>query len=272
MVKKPLWMTIYFLSVCSFLLLALGCAWAINDILQPAAAENVKAASKQKETISVPSGGLLLGLGDSLTRGIGDPGGQGYFGIVKTQLTLREKEPVSSVDLAVSGLTSDELRNQIKQPHVQNLIKSAKWIVMTIGSNDLFQSSGSLKKIDIEAAEKSRLNYQQNLTDILMEIRSYNPKATVFVFGIYNPFGDLPEANLASRLVTAWNSTISQTALRFDHVIVIPTFDLFALNPRKYLYSDHFHPNHLGYERMAERLWQVIQDQPEEWTVDGKTK
>jgi lysophospholipase L1-like esterase len=272
MVKKSLWNTIYFLSVCSFLFLALGCAWGIRDILQPSGSESVKASSRPNETLPVPAGGLLLGLGDSLTRGIGDPGGQGYFGIVKTQLTLREKEPMSSVNLAVSGLTSDELRRQIKQPHIQNLLKNAKWIVMTIGSNDLFQSSGSLKKIDVAAAEKSRLQYQQNLTDILTEIRTCNPKATVYLFGIYNPFGDLPEANLASRLVTAWNNTISQTAVQFDRVIVIPTFDLFAMDPGKYLYSDHFHPNHLGYERMVERLWQVIQDPPKEETTDGQTK
>nr|WP_232345544.1 GDSL-type esterase/lipase family protein [Paenactinomyces guangxiensis] len=205
---------------------------------------------------------MLVGLGDSLTRGVGDFSGQGYFGMVKKELQKDEINQFSAVNLAISGQTSSQLVNQVKQDRVKELVKSAKWITMTIGGNDLFRGSGGLDKIDEKAAAKSRLVYEQNLNTILTEMRKQNPEATIFMFGLYNPFGDLAEEKKSSRLVSEWNQTIHNVSANFDRVVIVPTFDLFQLNPRHYLYSDHFHPNQQGYERMAERLLQVIKDQP----------
>jgi lysophospholipase L1-like esterase len=41
-------------------------------------------------------------------------------------------------------------------------------------------------------------------------------------------------------------------------MVLVPTYDLFELNANKYLYSDHFHPNQDGYERIAERIVQIM--------------
>jgi lysophospholipase L1-like esterase len=267
--KKAQWMILYILSFCSFLLFACGCVLAVTDLLGDAGTK-----VEPKPTLklaSVQRGGMLLGLGDSLTRGIGDTNGQGYFGLIKNELAKKHPASLSAANLSVSGLTSDQLLTQVRKPQTQNLIKQAQWIVITIGGNDLFRGSGSLKTIDVEAAKKSQIRYKKNLDTILSQIKKANPNAYVFLFGLYNPFGDLPEEKTATALVTAWNETMIQTAAQYDRVVVIPTFDLFALDPKKYLYSDHFHPNQIGYKRMADRLWQVIQDQPGEGkNTDGK--
>jgi lysophospholipase L1-like esterase len=207
---------------------------------------------------------MLIGLGDSLTRGIGDASGQGYFGMVKKALQEKNTSDFSAVNLAVSGSTSPELVKQVQQERVQELLKKANWVTITIGGNDLFRGSGRLEKIDEKAAEKARLTYAENLSQILTTIQQQNKEATIFIFGLYNPFGDLPEERRSSRLVAEWNETTHKVAARFDRVVVVPTFDLFQLQPSQYLYDDHFHPNQLGYERMAQRLLQVINDKPKE--------
>jgi lysophospholipase L1-like esterase len=110
----------------------------------------------------------------------------------------------------------------------------------------------------LNGAEKSRLAFERNLIIILEELRKQNPTATIYLFGLYNPFGDLPEGPEAARLIGEWNATMTDVAARFNKVVVVPTSDLFQLNPRAYLYSDHFHPNARGYALMAERLMQLM--------------
>ena len=44
----------------------------------------------------------------------------------------------------------------------------------------------------------------------------------------------------------------------YPNITVIPTYDLFLNHEEKFLYNDHFHPNQAGYERIAERIIQVL--------------
>jgi lysophospholipase L1-like esterase len=251
------------LSIFTFILLASGFVLAVSDLLRPAGSKTAPKSAPRLATAR-DGGGMLIGLGDSLTRGIGDPEGQGYFGLVKERLMKNHSGSFSAVNLAVSGQTSTDLIRQVREKRVQSLVKNADRIVMTIGGNDLFRSSGRLAKIDEKSAEEARRRYRENLSAILSELRKANPHATIYLFGLYNPFGDMAEARRSSRLVAEWNETMQSVAAEHDRVVIVPTFDLFQLSPRKYLYNDHFHPNRTGYERMADRLLQVIGDQPGE--------
>lgn len=254
-VKKHLLHLIHVTSICSFFLFAIGFLLALSDHFSP---PTNPLASKSASTVPAsPSGGMLVGLGDSLTRGIGDPEGQGYFGIAKKELQ-KENPKISAINLGISGQTSNDLVKQMNQRQVRETVKKADWITITIGGNDLFRSSGRLAKIDKRAAEKSRLRYEQNLNSILSSIQKENPKATIFLFGLYNPFGDLPVNEQSSKMIAEWNQTLNQVSLNYQRVIVIHTYDLFQLEPTRYLYQDHFHPNRNGYQRMAERLLQHI--------------
>lgn len=260
--KRTLRAFIHIASVLSFLLLAFGFMLAVQEVIRPQ--KSPDPAKSKPKLASIQTGKMLVGLGDSLTRGVGDSSGQGYFGMVKKNLQKEAGPSFSAINLAISGQTSSQLVNQVKQNRVKEIVKSADWITITIGGNDLFRSSGRLEKIDEHAAEKSRVAYEQNLTVILSELRKQNPEAVIFLLGLYNPFGDLPEEKRSSRLVAEWNETMQKVSARFERVVVVPTFDLFQLKPKEYLYSDHFHPNRQGYERMAERLLQVMRDGSEE--------
>lgn len=261
--RKTLSAVIHVASILSFFLLASGFGLALRDHLQPQQAPDPITKTKTN-LAAMQHGGMLVGLGDSLTRGVGDSSGQGYFGMVRQQLQKEADSNFSSVNLAISGSTSSQLVSQLQQNRVKELIQSAEWITITIGGNDLFRGSGRLEKIDLQSAEKSRTVYEKNVTNILTELRKQNPNATIFIFGLYNPFGDLPDEKTTSRLVADWNQTIHKVSAQFDRVVVVPTFDLFQLEPNRYLYSDHFHPNQQGYRRMADRLLQIIKDHPKE--------
>lgn len=255
-VKKAVWNALFLFSACCLVLLLTGFVFALKDLLYTPGSK--QKAIQPATPVSVAEGGLLLGLGDSLTRGIGDSQGMGYLAILKSEMQKNSKKPVSLVNLAISGQTSSQLVKQIKDPGITPLLKKAKWITLTIGGNDLFRGSGRLSKIDLASAEKSRKTYEKNLNAILTEIRKQNAIAPVFLFSLYNPFGDLSEKELSSRLVLEWNQTMIEVASKYPNVVIVPTFDLFQLNPKALLSTDHFHPNHEGYKRMAQRLLQVI--------------
>lgn len=259
--KHSLSLIVYLISILSLIGLAVGFVLALQDQITPQAKPLLQ--TPKNSQASIKEGGMLVGLGDSLTKGVGDSKGLGYFGLVKEDLRAKATQPVSAVNLAVSGQTSSELAKQIQQTQVRSIVKEADWITLTIGGNDLFRSSGRLEKIDEQAAEKSRIIYEKNLTFILSEIRKLNPDARIYLFGLYNPFGDLAEEKRSSRLAAEWNETMHKVSSQYEQVVVVPTFDLFQLQPNAYLYSDHFHPNEQGYSRMAARLLQVIYDTPQ---------
>lgn len=259
-VMRKSWMiTICVAATVATLCLITGFSLGVKEILMPQ--NTTQQINNKTEKIEVSKEGLLLGLGDSLTRGIGDTDGKGYIGRVKQKLEETDKSQLSLINLAVSGQVSSQLVAKVKEPQVQAVVKQAKWITITIGSNDLFRSNGrQFETIDLAATKKSLTTYQQNLTQILTSLRAQNPTAKIIVMGIYNPFSGMENEKLTSQLVADWNSTMLQVAANYKNVIVVPTFDLFQIHNQKYLSSDHFHPNETGYQRIADRIYQVIHD------------
>lgn len=255
-VRKHLLHLVHVTSICSFVLFAVGFFLALHDQLSPSAQQLISKKTSHSPTVS--SGHLLVGLGDSLTRGIGDTEGEGYFGITKKELQKQSPE-INAINLSISGQTSHDLVKQLNQRQVRETVKKANWITITIGGNDLFRSTNRLEKIDEKETEKSRLQFEKNLHTILATIQKENPHATIFLFGLYNPFGDLEIKDQAFQIVTEWNQNMNQITLDYPNVIVIHTYDLFQLNPTQLLYQDHFHPNRNGYQLMAERLLQHMQ-------------
>lgn len=256
--RKKTMVFIYVLSTLTTLLLITGFTLAVKEIALPKAQANKSVLGSEKVVIG--KGGLLLGFGDSLTRGLGDSTGLGYLGRVKQKMQADNHNSISYMNLAISGQTSPQLVKQLQDKHTESLITQAKWIVFTIGGNDLFQGSGQLEKIDIAASAKSLILYQQNVTNILTKLHKLNPTASIIIVGLYNPFSGMKDELTTSHLVTQWNGAMVNMAAHYPHVIVVPTFDLFQFHTKNYLSSDHFHPNDQGYQRIADRVFQVINE------------
>lgn len=249
---------ILLITIASFCLFAYGFVSGVNDVLNPKASNLIKktdvVAKEKKKTGTLQ----IVSLGDSLTRGVGDKEGIGYVGRMKEDLQKDYKQKIALTNLAVSGAKMPDLLKQIESSGAQYSIKQADVIVLTIGGNDLFPGWESLGKIDLETYRPDTETFQNEAKKIIEEIRKLNTDSPIFWLGLYNPFEDVEDLKGSSNIVVDWNASLEKLALNNKNVYITPTFDLFQNRGKDLLYSDHFHPNEVGYTYMAERLVQNV--------------
>ncbi|MGG5783749.1 SGNH/GDSL hydrolase family protein [Bacillus albus] len=249
---------ILLITIASFCLFAYGFVSGVNDVLNPKASNLIKktdVVAKEKKK----SGALqIVSLGDSLTRGVGDKEGIGYVGRMKEDLQKDYKQKVALTNLAVSGAKMPDLLKQIESSGAQYSIKQADVIVLTIGGNDLFPGWDSLGKIDLETYRPDTETFQNEAKKIIEEIRKLNTDSPIFWLDLYNPFEDVEDLKGSSNIVVDWNASLEKLAINNKNVYITPTFDLFQNRGKDLLYSDHFHPNEIGYTYMADRLVQNV--------------
>lgn len=249
---------ILLITIASFCLFAYGFVSGVNDVLNPRASNLIKktdvVAKEKKKTGTLQ----IVSLGDSLTRGVGDKEGIGYIGRIKEDLQKDYKQKVALTNLAVSGAKMSDLLKQIESNGAQYSIKQADVIVLTIGGNDLFPGWESLGKIDLETYRPDTETFQNEAKKIIEEIRKLNTDSPIFWLGLYNPFEDVEDLKGSSNIVVDWNASLEKLAINNKNVYITPTFDLFQNRGKDLLYSDHFHPNEVGYTYMADRLVQNV--------------
>lgn len=246
------------ISGLSCLLWIAGLGWSMYDYFdkpgKPAVikAKNLEASAKEKDQFDV------VALGDSLTRGTGDATGKGYVGALIDHLEKKSDQKVFLSNLGIKGQTSAQLAGQVKQTEVQRQVKKADVILITIGGNDLFRGGQALVSLNAQEVKASEEKYLQNLNSILTSLRSVNPEADIFLIGLYNPFIELDDAELTSKIVRDWNYESAEVSAKYPKTVFVPTFDLFQLKVDDYLYTDKFHPNAEGYQLIAERVASLI--------------
>lgn len=249
---------ILLITIASFCLFAYGFVSGVNDVLNPKSSNLIKktdvVAKEKKKTGTLQ----IVSLGDSLTRGVGDKEGIGYIGRMKEDLQKDYKQKVALTNLAVSGAKMPDLLKQIESNGAQYSIKQADVIVLTIGGNDLFPGWESLGKIDLETYRPDTETFQNEAKKIIEEIRKLNTDSPIFWLGLYNPFEDVEDLKGSSNIVVDWNASLEKLAINNKNVYITPTFDLFQNRGKDLLYSDHFHPNEVGYTYMADRLVQNV--------------
>ncbi|WP_144614826.1 SGNH/GDSL hydrolase family protein [Bacillus cereus] len=249
---------ILLITIASFCLFAYGFVSGVNDVLNPKASNLIKktdvVAKEKKKTGTLQ----IVSLGDSLTRGVGDKEGIGYIGRMKEDLQKDYKQKVALTNLAVSGAKMPDLLKQMESSGARYSIKQADVIVLTIGGNDLFPGWESLGKIDLETYRPDTETFQNEAKKIIEEIRKLNTDSPIFWLGLYNPFEDVEDLKGSSNIVVDWNASLEKLALNNKNVYITPTFDLFQNRGKDLLYSDHFHPNEVGYTYMADRLVQNV--------------
>ncbi|SDC42541.1 Lysophospholipase L1 [Paenibacillus sp. UNCCL117] len=99
----------------------------------------------------------------------------------------------------------------------------------------------------------------KRLGELFDKISRANPDARVLYIGLYHPFLDMDPDRAGAPIVQRWNTEAFNIASRYPNITFVPTYDLFALQGTRFLYTDHFHPNQQGYERIAERITDILQ-------------
>lgn len=201
----------------------------------------------------------IVVLGDSLAHGFGDASGLGFAGDVAADYR-HAGYGVIETNLGIDGLTSRGLLPQVRQVSIRNLVRRADVLLVSIGGNDLHNAAG-LPTVQIQRVNRAQRTFLTNLSTLMTELRHENPSATIAVVGLYNPYGNIRGQTLRTNaLVQGWTTAESLLVNSFAHAVFVPVFDLFQVNASRLLYSDHFHPNQLGYQRIATRIWQDLQN------------
>ncbi|WP_166241491.1 GDSL-type esterase/lipase family protein [Paenibacillus turpanensis] len=257
--SRTLWRLVGGSAFIATLLLAVGFVYAVKTVVAPPPAQEAPPNAVKQDNVLLSDDKInIVALGDSLTRGTGDETGKGYVGYTQEKLSKLYKKPVFVLaNYAVSGYTSTQLLQDLQSKSgIADTLKQAHVVLLTIGGNDLFAFGTE------PSLEKVRANVEptlDRLKQILTLLHEVNPKARVIYVGLYNPFIDIPELRILSLEAAAWNNKAYEIVHQWEQMTMVPTYDLFEQRVSDYLSSDHFHPNGLGYERIAERIVQVLE-------------
>jgi lysophospholipase L1-like esterase len=198
---------------------------------------------------------IPLILGDSLARGTGDETGLGIGGRLSEELKKRHIPAKPAANLAVNGARTADLLKQLDSRNVRTLIAESSVIIISIGGNDLWGGTDwrSAPPRDPDAAMAVVLD---RMDKILHIVRDANPKARIFLIGLYNPFAKTPAGPLLNALVNRWNSKLLDRFGGDPNLTIVPTSDLFSHHDR--LSLDRFHPSNDGYALIAQRIAESV--------------
>lgn len=205
---------------------------------------------------------FVVGLGDSLTEGIGDEYKKsGYFGRLTDAMTDWKGVKNIEVDnLAKKGRRSDQLLTQLEDPEIQGSLKKADIILFTIGGNDLMKIfKRDLFNLKTKPFYDELEQYSTRIDEVYGMIRALNNDAIIIVGGLYNPLSNImDETKDFEVILDNWNNAIEARAALDDKSCFVPVRDLFYSNPNMVYHTDFFHPNAKGYEEMANRYLESI--------------
>ncbi|MDM7653766.1 SGNH/GDSL hydrolase family protein [Lactococcus cremoris] len=218
-------------------------------------------------------------LGDSLTEGVGDATGQGGF----VPLFAKEIEnstggSVSSQNFGKAGDTSTQIYNRMmKSKKITDGLKKSNIITITIGGNDVLKvirdNVTKLSSMTEKDFVKPEELYQARVKKLLDKIREDNPQAQIYVLGIYNPFYlNFPDLTVMQNVIDSWNTATAGVVSQEKNTYFIPINNLLykgsgdkqaveadsstSAVANNLLYTeDHFHPNNIGYQIMADAVF-----------------
>ncbi|QED48314.1 SGNH/GDSL hydrolase family protein [Cytobacillus dafuensis] len=213
----------------------------------------------------IPQNITIVSAGDSLTEGVGDSTNRGgYTHYLKDK--LEEDKGINEANFynfGVKGNRSDQLLKRLNSNKVKTAIGDADFVILTIGGNDMMKVvRENFSNLNMQAFQKQKLIYQDNLEQVVTTIREENPRSMVVLVGLYNPFlkwfANITEIN---QIVDDWNETSKNVLAKFPETYFVEIDDLFENNSDELLYEDYFHPNDKGYELIADRIYETLKEE-----------
>lgn len=206
----------------------------------------------------------IVAIGDSLTRGVGDTTeGGGYVGILERTINNEGERNVTIDHFGKRGSRSDQLYKRLDEPEITAAIGDADMVLITIGANDIMKVlKDNVTNLTMEPFNAEQKHYKKRLQAIIDKIQSVNAHADIYLIGFYNPFEQyFQHIEELDTIVNNWNDVSANIAAENDAVTFIPTADLFVDSDVALFADDHFHPNYLGYYRIARRVLEYITEE-----------
>ncbi|WP_078380298.1 SGNH/GDSL hydrolase family protein [Sutcliffiella halmapala] len=210
----------------------------------------------------------LVFFGDSLTQGVGDRTEMGGFtSIVKEHYTSKSYiDNVTITNLGVRGNRTSHLLKRLQEPEVQESLKDADVIFITVGGNDLMKViRENFLDLNFDLFDREQAEYAKRLETVLSEVRMNNENSTIYLLGLFNPFyeffKEIPEMN---QVVSNWNDTTISVLEKYEKTAFVPIQDLFIDTEESLLDDDQFHPNEIGYQLIGNEIVEKIKVYNEE--------
>lgn len=214
----------------------------------------------------VPQNINIVSIGDSLTEGVGDSTNSGgYVPYLEEQLeSLDEVKDASFVNYGKRGNRTDQLIKRLSTKEIAADIQKADIVIVTIGGNDVVKVvKENWSDLTVDTFEKEEDGYADRIKTVLQEIRSINEETGIVLVGIYNPFGRVfVDTEDDEAIVQAWNDRSEEVAASFERTVFVDVETIFGEGSDGLFFEDQFHPNDIGYEQMAGRIFN---------TINGKT-
>ncbi|OES44550.1 GDSL-type esterase/lipase family protein [Domibacillus iocasae] len=223
---------------------------------------------------SIPQNVDIVSIGDSLTQGVGDSTNSGgYVPYLEEQLeSLDEIKDASFVNYGKRGNRTDQLIKRLEQEEIQADIKKADIVMITIGGNDVVKVvKENWSHLTVDTFEKEEDGYAERIQTVLETVRAINEDAGIVLVGIYNPFGRIfVDTDDDELIVRTWNERADEVAASMDRTIFVNVETIFGEGSDGLFFEDQFHPNDIGYEQMAGRIFDTINGDPLEELTNNK--
>lgn len=210
----------------------------------------------------VPRHFQICALGDSLTLGYGSSMNPGGYPIYLREKLVKAKgiKDVTIEPYGVSGNRSSHLLNRLNDEKLIERIRRADIIIITIGGNDIMKVvKDQFFDLELEDFRREGEDYQARLEEIIRKMKDINPKALIFLVGLYNPFihlfGQIDEFDF---ILDEWNNLAKSVLKEYNGTYFIPIDEGFASGGVEFLYEDYFHPNDRGYQYIADQIYLSI--------------
>lgn len=171
----------------------------------------------------------------------------------------------TSDNLAESGFTSLDVRQQLATPQAAAAVRTASVVLVMAGANDLAAAFDAGSGAYAEPAAQVR----QNVTAVVAAVHALRPSASVLIFGYWNVVedGDVGHADYGddgvTEAVTATrycNDALRQAATGATYVDTTTAFkgEAGEADPTGLLAADGDHPNAAGHEAIAEAAYAAL--------------
>src|SRR5699024_265314 len=131
----------------------------------------------------------------------------GYVGIID-DIVNENKQVVTFENFGKRGNRSDQMLERMEYPDIDDALKDADIILMTIGANDIMKIlRDNITDLQIEAFKDERINYEKRLRDIFDGMVDRNDQADIYLIGFYNPFKQFITVREMDNIVNEWNKT-----------------------------------------------------------------
>jgi lysophospholipase L1-like esterase len=211
----------------------------------------VNVSMPSRVTASAPSRTIVpVIVGDSLARGTGDTSGLGIGGRLVDELRRRKIDTKNIVNLAINGARTADLLQQLDSHNVQVVLAQSNTIIVSIGGNDLWGDNFRIAPpTDPQAVIGGVVDH---IAQIVGKVRAVNPRARIYIIGLYNPFASTKFGSMLTPLVNDWNARLVERFAKDPNLVVVQTADIFTWRDR--LSMDRFHPSADGYALIARRI------------------